>query len=204
MPDHNPVILAFDTSVAHCAAALMRGDTVLAMTCEGMARGQAERLFPLLDDMLDAAGLGWSDLDALGVGTGPGNFTGIRISVAAARGLALSLDIPAFGISTFDAIKAVTDGPHLAIVPAPQDKVYIAPEGQDPALVSLPEAQAIGLPCVPPPDGAALCRAMAQVVRQHLASGKQAGSPAPLYIRAPDAAPARDTPPAILPDAPAI
>ncbi len=202
--DHDPVILAFDTSVAHCAAALLRGDTVLATTCEAMARGQAERLFPLLDDMLGAAGLAWPDLDALGVGTGPGNFTGIRISVAAARGLALSLDIPVFGISTFEAVAAVTEGPHLAIVPAPQDKVYIAPDGQEPALVSLPEAQAIGLPCVPPPDGAALCRAMAQVVRRHLASGKQAGSPAPLYIRAPDAAPARDTPPVILSDAPAV
>ena len=59
-----------------------------------MARGQAERLVPMLEEMLAEAGLGWRDLDALGVCTGPGNFTGIRISVSAARGLALALDVP--------------------------------------------------------------------------------------------------------------
>ncbi|PJE34371.1 tRNA (adenosine(37)-N6)-threonylcarbamoyltransferase complex dimerization subunit type 1 TsaB, partial [Pseudooceanicola lipolyticus] len=85
----DPTILAFDTSAAHCAAALLSGDRLLASHAEAMSRGQAERLLPLLEDMLDRAGLGWRDLDAIGVGTGPGNFTGIRIAVSAARGLAL-------------------------------------------------------------------------------------------------------------------
>src|SRR6056297_2365432 len=77
-------ILAFDTSAAHCAAAIVSGDTILARRDEEMARGQAERLMPLLAELLAEAGLAWSDLAALGVGTGPGNFTGIRIAVAAA------------------------------------------------------------------------------------------------------------------------
>ncbi len=67
-----------------------------------MAKGQAERLFPMIEEVMGEAGAGWADLDAIGVGVGPGNFTGVRISVSAARGLALSLGVPAIGVSSFD------------------------------------------------------------------------------------------------------
>lgn len=87
-----PLLLAFDTSAAHCAAVLVRGGRILAARVEAMDRGQAERLLPLLEDLLSEAGFGWPDLDGLAVVTGPGNFTGLRIAVAAARGLALGLD----------------------------------------------------------------------------------------------------------------
>ena len=86
MPDS--LALGFDTSAAHCAAALLRGDTVLAHLSEEMTKGQAERLFPLLEGLLAQTGLVWRNLDVIGVGIGPGNFTGIRIAVAAARGWA--------------------------------------------------------------------------------------------------------------------
>lgn len=72
-----------------------------------MARGQAERLFPMLEEVLAEGNAAWSDLSAIAVGTGPGNFTGIRISISAARGLALSLDIPAVGVSGFEALRGV-------------------------------------------------------------------------------------------------
>ena len=96
MPD--PVALAFDTSAAHCAAALLSGDRVLGGMSEPMTKGQAERLMPILEEILAAAGVGWRDLAAIGVGTGPGSFTGTRVAVAAARGLALGLAIPAIGV----------------------------------------------------------------------------------------------------------
>ena len=64
-----------------------------------MDKGQAERLMPLLEEVLAEGGIGWADLTALAVGTGPGNFTGVRIAVAAARGLALGLGIPAIGVT---------------------------------------------------------------------------------------------------------
>ena len=195
-----PVILAFDTSAAHCAAAVLRGKTLLARTAEDMGRGQAERLVPLLDEVIQSAGLDWSDLSALAVGVGPGNFTGIRISVSTARGLALALEIPAIGISTFDAITKMATLPHLATVPAPQDRVYIAPQGAGPALVSMEEAHAIGLPLALPPAPADLVVAMARVARARLVAGAALPPPAPLYIRAADAAPARDAPPVMLPD----
>lgn len=82
-----------------------------------MTKGQAERLFPLLEELLAEAGLAWSDLDSIGVGVGPGNFTGIRISVAAARGLALSLGIPAIGVSATEAVACGAPRPCRAVVP---------------------------------------------------------------------------------------
>lgn len=195
-----PIILAFDTSAAYCAAALMRGKSLLGLQSEEMGRGQAERLVPMLDDLIKGAGLEWSDIDALAVGVGPGNFTGIRIAVSTARGLALALDIPSIGISTFEAIGKSATLPHLACVPAPQSKVYIAPAGTEPRLVSMDEAHALGLPLALPPAPADLVVAMARVARAKLRKSEGMHAPAPLYIRAADAAPSRDTPPVMLPD----
>lgn len=132
MPDALRV-LAFDTSAAHCAAAVVCGDRVLAECAEPMTRGQAERLFPLLEDLLARAGLAWSDLDAIGVGIGPGNFTGIRISVAAARGLALSLGIPAIGVSATEAAACGAPRPCRAVVPLRGDEVVWQDFGPAPA-----------------------------------------------------------------------
>ena len=110
MPLNPPIILAFDTSTAHCAVALLSGDTVLARKVEEMGKGQAERLMPLIEETLADADVSWSDLDAIGVGIGPGNFTGVRISVSTARGIALGLDKPAIGVTLFDALAFGTQG----------------------------------------------------------------------------------------------
>ena len=58
----DPLVLAFDTSAAHCAAALVRGPAILARRDEAMDRGQAERLLPMLEEMLAEAGVAWRDL----------------------------------------------------------------------------------------------------------------------------------------------
>jgi tRNA threonylcarbamoyl adenosine modification protein YeaZ len=190
----DPVLLAFDTSAAHCAAALLCGPAVLAATAEEMGRGQAERLIPLLEELLAETGHSWADLDAIGVGIGPGNFTGIRISVSAARGLALGLDIPAIGVSTFDAIHA--EHPDLIpAVPGPRGKAYVA--RPDPALIDLDALEQ--LPHAMPPAPADLARAIGQVALGRF--GTEQPAPAPLYVKPADAAPARDAPPVILDDA---
>lgn len=103
-----PIILAFDTSGPHCATAVVMGDRVLATRFEEMAKGQAERLMPQIEATLADDGLPLEVLDAIAVGIGPGNFTGIRIAVSAARGLALALGIPAIGVSNFEVMR----GPH--------------------------------------------------------------------------------------------
>ena len=120
-----PLVLSFDTSAAHCAAALLLGETVLNERLEPMHKGQAERLFPLLEQVLAENGKHWSDLDAIGVCVGPGNFTGVRISVAAARGLALSLNIPAIGVSKLDAMTYGTKGRVSAVLDARRERVYM-------------------------------------------------------------------------------
>ena len=76
-----PLILSFDTSAAHCAAALVSGDQILGSQSEALLKGQAERLIPMLEEVLEGAGKSWDDLDLIGVGVGPGNFTGVRIAV---------------------------------------------------------------------------------------------------------------------------
>lgn len=122
-----PTILAFDTSGPHCAVAVMLGGRIVAERFETMQRGQAERLMPLIEETMDAVGIVYADLDAIGVGTGPGNFTGIRIGVAAARGLALGLDRPAVGISTFQSLadSVAADGIIAAMVEGPRGQVYV-------------------------------------------------------------------------------
>ena len=172
-----PLTLGFDTSAAHCAAALLSGDRVLAGRAEPMGRGQAERLMPVLAEVLAAGGVRWRDLDRIGVGIGPGNFTGIRISVAAARGLALALDISAVGIGSLDVIRARASGATPA-VPAPRGMVHVLGPDGAPALVA---ATDVTDPAWPPPP-AELAQAIAILARSAPAD---APPPAPLYIRPP-------------------
>ena len=102
------LVLAIDTAGPDCAVALARGDasaaTILAQSSERIGRGHAERLMPLIEATLAEAGVGFSDVDRIAVTTGPGSFTGVRIGVAAARGLALALDIPAVGVGSLQAL----------------------------------------------------------------------------------------------------
>lgn len=197
MPD--AIALGFDTSAAQCAAALLQGDAVLARVSEEMTKGQAERLFPLLEDLLEGAGLEWRDLDVIGVGTGPGNFTGIRIAVAAARGLALSLGIPAVGVTATEAAACGLTRPCRVVLPLRADQV-VWQDFDDNAQESCPRQAAAGalpsglapaLPVVPP---------AVAIARIALLRRTDPGSrPAPVYLRPADAAPARDAAPLILP-----
>ncbi|MGB0440483.1 MAG: tRNA (adenosine(37)-N6)-threonylcarbamoyltransferase complex dimerization subunit type 1 TsaB, partial [Paracoccaceae bacterium] len=183
------MILAFDTSAAHCAAALLSGDHVVARRGLAMSRGQAEALVPLLDDVLAEAGVTYGALTRIGVGIGPGNFTGIRISVACARGLALALGVPAVGISTFQAIRQGVAGA-TAAVPAPRGQVYLD-QGGRPYQVASHEAPPDAT--LPPADPADLAIWIAQAAA--IAPVREA--PAPLYARPADAAPPRDQPPVL-------
>jgi tRNA threonylcarbamoyl adenosine modification protein YeaZ len=188
-----PLILAFDTSAAYCAAALLRGDDIMASTAEDMTRGQAERLMPLLIEMLAANGVTWRDLSALGVGIGPGNFTGIRIAVSAARGLALALDCPAVGVSGCAARAFLAPDARVAI-PAPRDQVYLCgPTDAAPTLMPREDAPR-DLRSDFAPDDLACAIARIAATRWRTVTTP----PAPLYVRPADAAPSSDAAPVIL------
>ena len=97
-------ILGIDSSTGACSIALSRGGAVLAHFREDMARGQSERLAPMAEACLAAAGLTFQDLDAIAVTRGPGSFTGLRIGMAFAKGLGQALGIPVLGVTGFDAV----------------------------------------------------------------------------------------------------
>ncbi len=194
--------LAFDTSQAACVAALIH-DGHTTTRVEEMARGQAERLVGMLEEMLADAGVGWNDLDVIGVGIGPGNFTGIRISVAAARGVAMALNIPAVGVSTFEAVAGDSALPCWVAVPAPRDQAYLQhmqPSGEStPELVPVEALDGLDASLKRLDDIAPQTR-ITTIARLAMARRYQTKArPAPLYLRAADAAPARDAPPVILP-----
>lgn len=194
----DPLILGFDTSAAHCAAALLSGERVIAARVEPMARGQAERLIPMLEELLAEAGRDWHALSALGVGIGPGNFTGVRIAVSAARGLALGLEIPAVGVSGLEAAAFDAPRPVIACLPAPRGRLYAQGFGTGPDTPALLEPVEVpqGIMTVGPASGA---EAIAQIAARRWQ--EEIAPPKPLYIRPPDAALPSEPPARILDDA---
>lgn len=97
-------VLAFDCSTQSCSVAVTGGGDVLAHRWAAMARGQAEALMPMIGEALAESGLDWSDLDLVAVTVGPGTFTGLRIGLAAARGMALAGNLPVAGVTTCEAV----------------------------------------------------------------------------------------------------
>lgn len=192
------VILAIDTSAAHCAAALLLGNS-LTTRCEEMAKGQAERLPVLVQELLASQGLTLADVTGLGVGVGPGNFTGIRIAVSFVRGLALGLGVPARGVTTFEAVAANHAFPFWALAEAPRGEVYAQrfPGGAATILTS-EAAQNLDAKVYHRNDvtGADLVGRIAEIT--HMKQGLATSRPAPFYLRGADAAPPSDPPPIIL------
>jgi tRNA threonylcarbamoyl adenosine modification protein YeaZ len=212
--------LAFDTSAAHCAAALLLGDQIIIRT-DDMAKGQAEHLMPMLEEVLGCEGLDWPDLDAIGVGVGPGNFTGIRISVSAARGLALALGKPAIGVSTLEAQVFGMSGTVVSCLDARRGRAYMqafsATPITEPVMCDLtcddmPSLPARSEPTIvgdisqhiatltgwqPVPPKTQVIEGIARIAARRIHSVRAA--PAPLYLRAADAAPSKIPVPKIIP-----
>lgn len=142
------LILAIDTAAGLCAAAVHdtqageRGRAVL-----DLGKGHAEHLMGVIEDALDAAGASYADLGAVAVSVGPGSFTGLRVGVATARGLALALAIPAIGIGTLEAIAhqarvARPGEPVLCLIEAGRGQVYAASFDADGTSIMAPAALA--------------------------------------------------------------
>jgi tRNA threonylcarbamoyl adenosine modification protein YeaZ len=123
-----PLILAFDTATDRATTALVDDGEVL-----GERVTRASALLEDVDALLRQAGAHPRDVDALALGTGPGSFTGIRIGLAAARGLALALGVPAAGVSTLDALAAGAPGA-TPVIDAKRREVFVpGPRAVSPA-----------------------------------------------------------------------
>mgnify|MGYP001801230240 CR=1 FL=1 len=202
--------LGFDTAGPYVSAAIFDGRDVPFAVHRDMTKGQAEALLPQLEDLLAEAGVTWNDITRLGGGIGPGNFTGIRIAVAAARGLALGLGIPAVGVSLLEAAALGQTDPTVVVLDARRGPVYVqgyhGPSPVLPCEMTVEDAAAlvdgsavyigsgVGLLLHGPPVPAVYApgSAIARIAGHRTVS--EGTRPTPLYLRAPDAAPARPVP----------
>ncbi|MCD9497372.1 tRNA (adenosine(37)-N6)-threonylcarbamoyltransferase complex dimerization subunit type 1 TsaB [Photobacterium carnosum] len=96
-------ILAVDTATENCSVALMIGDDVISR-CEYAPREHTTKILPMIDAVLADAGIKLKQLDALAYGRGPGSFTGVRIGIGIAQGLAFGANLPMIGVSTLAAM----------------------------------------------------------------------------------------------------
>ncbi len=125
------LVLAIDTALAACSAAVLDTEQAALLASESlaMARGHAEALVPLIERVMVTADIGFAALDRIAVTIGPGSFTGLRVGISAARGLALAAAKPAVGLTTLSAYAApvvAQAGPHavLSAIDARHDQVY--------------------------------------------------------------------------------
>lgn len=210
------ILLAIDTSASVCAAGVYEGETELAREAPDIGKGHAEHLMAVIDAALQRAGKSYADLGRIVVAVGPGSFTGIRVGVSAARGLALATGVPAVGVSNLEAIAAEARGRHggrpiLAAFASIHDTVQAAvydPFAKlvyDPSIMTLAEAARLAVDrnaVIVGSAGPALAAmdprievdapAITADIATYAALGraKAAGDkPRPLYLRAPDAKP---------------
>ncbi|MBM7044438.1 MULTISPECIES: tRNA (adenosine(37)-N6)-threonylcarbamoyltransferase complex dimerization subunit type 1 TsaB [Rhizobium] len=208
------IVLALDTAGVDCAAAVYDSgsDSVMGEVTETIGRGHAEHLMHVIDEALAKAGTALSDVERVVVTVGPGSFTGIRIGVAAARGFALSLDIPAVGVTTLEVMAAAAGKqnpgkPVLAAIDAKREEIYLQAfdANGDPLdearAVTVDEARTIAAAFDGIVTGTAVARlsdappaerpdAFPIAVVARLGAAKPVSEkPKPLYLRGPDARP---------------
>ena len=211
-------LLAIDTAQDACAVGVVDGARQV-LKSETIGRGHAERLMDMVKAAMEDAGLAYDDLDRIAVTVGPGSFTGLRVGIAAARGLALVTAAPAVGIGTL-AVHAETARheigavPVLAVLSAGRGEIYGqsfaadgTPEGPPEAAPAETFARRIGANTLIAGSGAeALAEILgdearartvhtrsapdiAALCRLGAAAPLTAQAPRPLYLRPPDAKP---------------
>lgn len=144
------LILAIDTALDACAAGVLDTDAnrLIARESHAMKRGHAEALMPLLARVIKDSGIGFAALDRIAVTTGPGSFTGLRVGISAARGIALAADKPVVGVTTLAAFAAPRlrehgEHPILSAIDARHDHVYFQLVGGDGASLIQPRVASI-------------------------------------------------------------
>jgi tRNA threonylcarbamoyladenosine biosynthesis protein TsaB len=190
--------LAFDTATDVATCALVRDGEVI-----GERRSRALTVLADADELLREAGLAPADLRLIAVGVGPGSFTGLRIGLAAARGLALALDLPVAGVSTLEALAAGAPGA-VPVIDARRREVFALVGGEPrclaPGDLDVEAGRTYvgngavryrgvieGAGGVVPPDGSELHLPRAQFHARLAGAGGPAELVEPVYLRVPDA-----------------
>jgi tRNA threonylcarbamoyladenosine biosynthesis protein TsaB len=144
------LILAIDTALDACAAGVLDTDAgvMIAQESQAMRRGHAEALMPLIARVMMQSGLPFSALDRVAATTGPGSFTGLRVGLSAARGIALAADKPVVGVTTLTAYAAPVVSEHgehpvIAAIDARHDHVYFQVVGGDGTSLIAPQVAPI-------------------------------------------------------------
>ncbi len=121
-------LLALETTTEACSVALVHGDQLLVRS-QLAPRRHTELVLPMADELLAEAGISRRALDAIAVGRGPGAFTGVRIGVALAQGMALALNLPVVAVSSLAALALeaeADDAAILAVIDARMGEIYAA------------------------------------------------------------------------------
>ncbi|MDL1867286.1 tRNA (adenosine(37)-N6)-threonylcarbamoyltransferase complex dimerization subunit type 1 TsaB [Betaproteobacteria bacterium PRO4] len=119
-------LIAFDTSTEYCSLALWRNGELISKEVLAGQR-HSELLLPMLQTLLDEAGISLNQIDCIAFGAGPGSFTGLRIACGIAQGLAFANDVPVIGISTLEALAQQVNTPRvLAALDARMGELYFA------------------------------------------------------------------------------
>ncbi len=206
------VLLAIDTSASWCSAAVYECNSkqVLASRSDEIGRGHAEILMGQIDACLHECEVGYAGLGCLAVTIGPGSFTGVRVGMAAAKGLGLSLLIPMVGISTLEAAKARAielgaKEPVAVALDARRNETYFLGPNQPAHTKPMPELENWLVEHKGPVCGSALAHVSDSIRKQlniiheeahtpidviaRLGSQKQSSHkmPEPLYLRSADA-----------------
>lgn len=142
-------VLAFDSATSACSAAVWRDGDIVAHRFESMERGHAEHLMGMVRAVMADSGAGFPDLDLLAVTNGPGGFTGLRIGLAAARGMAFAGGLACIGVSTLEAVADGVPEPErdgarvLVVIDSKRDDIYAQVFSCESGLQSLGEAEAV-------------------------------------------------------------
>lgn len=202
------IVLAIDTAGIDCSAAVFDSSAgrLLSAVSEGIGKGHAERLMAVIDQALDEAAVDLHAVGKIAVVIGPGSFTGIRVGVAAARGLALSLGIECVGVSTLETLGAShravsgSDKPVLVAMDAKREEIYaqaFAADGtalNEAAALSAEDVDNLATSLSAELTGSWISKTgdrfdIGTVARIGASKDAAGARPKPLYLRGPDAKP---------------
>src|SRR5258705_752678 len=145
------LILDIDTALDACAAAVLDTDAgkLIAQESLAMKRGHAEALMPLIARVIKQSGIAFASLDRIAATTGPGSFTGLRVGLSAARGIALAASKPVVGVTTLTAYAAPVvsqnaEQPVISAIDARHDHVYFQAFAGDGSSLIGPQVGPIG------------------------------------------------------------